>query len=312
MSRVNPFKRIASKPPNSPLWRSSKILLFVALLVSSVLVVWGVEQFLRSPVYGVIQDLAFAIGDTYDRWFSQQSTRNPVLLLGLAFLGGLVASISPCILSLLPVNLSYIGTRDIQSRRDAVIKASSFVLGVVVVLSLLGLFSAFAGFVFVQFRGYFHLVVGIIIVLMSLSLAGLIRLPLPQNRWLTPVVQVTPSDTKPLSWLTMLRSQVLGPFSVGLTFALVSSPCTSPVMVSVLAAATATGSQLQSTLTMISYALGYTIIIFLASLFTGLAKQTRGLLAHSDTIVRLASVALLLVGLFYLVTGGHWVISTLQ
>ncbi len=300
MSRVNPFKQPGRFP------RSLGLLVLV--VVSALLLVWGVEQFLRSPVYGLIQDVAWAIGETYDRWLSQQTTRNPALLLSFAFLGGLVASISPCILSLLPVNLSYIGTREIHSRRDAFIKASAFVLGVVVVLSLLGLFSSFAGFVFVQYRGYFHLVVGTVIVVMSLSLAGIITLPLPRFTATVP----THAPAIAASWLTTLRSQVLGPFSVGLTFALVSSPCTSPVMVSVLAAAAATGSQLQSTLTMVSYALGYTAIIFLASLFTGLVKQTRGLLTYSTVIVQVASFALLLVGLFYLITGGHWVLATLR
>mgnify|MGYP002785641862 FL=1 len=108
-----------------------------------------------------------------------------------------------------------------------------------------------------------------------------------------------------------MKKLVVGPYGVGLTFALVSSPCTSPVMFSVLAAASATGSQLQSTFTMISYALGYTAIIFLASLFTGLAKRTRGLLMHSEIIVRIASLALLLVGLLYLFNGGQWILATL-
>lgn len=274
------------------------------------LAVWGVQWFLQSQIYRSMQDLAFATGDAFDRWFSQQSTQNPALLIGFAFLGGLAASISPCILSLLPVNLSYIGTRAINSRREAFLKASAFVLGVIAVLSLLGLFSAFAGFVFVQFRGYFHVLVGALIVLMGLSLAGLVTLPLPSNRWLQPFApdraQIPPSAG------AKLRAYTLEPFIVGLTFALVSSPCTSPIMVSVLAAGSATGSQLQSTLVMLSYALGYTMIIFLASLFTGLAKQTRGLLKHAEAIGRVASIMLLLVGLFYLVTGAHWVISSWQ
>jgi cytochrome c-type biogenesis protein len=83
-------------------------------------------------------------------------------------------------------------------------------------------------------------------------------------------------------------------------------------MISMLAAAAATGSQLQSTVTMVSYALGYSAIIFLASLFTGLAKQSRRLLVHSDTITRVASVVLLIIGLVYLMNGGYWVLSTLS
>lgn len=287
------------------------LLLLVALFIGSLLTVWAVEQFLKSLIYQAVLEFAFTSGETFDRWFQGQSTRNPLLLIGFAFLGGLVASISPCILSLLPVNLSYIGTREINSRQEAVIRASAFVCGVVTVLSILGLFSSFAGFVFVQFRGYFHLIVGVIIVLMALSLAGIITLPLPKNSWLTPGAKSTNPQQSRTAW-TAMRASAIEPFAVGLTFALVSSPCTSPVMVSVLAAGAATGSQLQSTLVMVSYALGYTMIIFLASLFTGLAKQTRGLMVHSAMIMQAASIALLLVGLFYLVSGGHWVISTWQ
>jgi cytochrome c-type biogenesis protein len=47
-------------------------------------------------------------------------------------------------------------------------------------------------------------------------------------------------------------------------------------------------------------------------LFTGLAKQTRQLLVHSDTITRVASVVLLIIGLIYLMNGGYWILSTLS
>jgi len=288
--------------------RPRKFLLLVGLFLGAIALIWLVEQFIRSDVYGAIQTITFNTGEVYDRWFAQHLTHNPFTLIGLAFLGGLVASISPCILSLLPVNLSYIGTRTINSRREALIKASAFVLGVVTVLSLLGLFSAFAGFVFVQFRGYIYLFVGTVIVVMGLSLAGVITLPLPNNHWLQP--NSSQSDAK--SAMGQLRRQAIEPFIVGLTFALVSSPCTSPIMISVLTAGAATGSYLQSTLAMVSYALGYTAIIFLASLFTGLAKQTRGLLGHSELIVRIASIALLLIGLFYLINGGQWIFFSLK
>lgn len=292
--------------------RAPKLLLLPLLLCGTALLVWFVDQLSKSEIYQVIEQFAFLIGEAYERWFHQQSVSNPFVLMGLSFVGGLVASISPCILSLLPVNLSYIGTREITSRRDAFTKAGSFVLGVVTVLSLLGLFSSFAGIVLVQFRGYLHLAVGAIIILMGLSLAGLIRLPLPQNL-LSGLARNRSTGQQPGASLQgRARSLLTGPYSVGLTFALISSPCTSPVLFAVLTAAAATGSQLLSVLAMVSYALGYTAIIFLASLFTGLAKQTRGILEHSELVMRFASLLLVLVGGFYLFSGGQWVVSSLM
>jgi cytochrome c-type biogenesis protein len=226
----------------------------------------------------------------YQQWFKQQDTTNPVVLMLLAFLGGVLASISPCILGMLPINLSYIGTLKLKSRREAFVQAGLFVLGAVTVLSLLGLVSSFAGAVMVSWRGYINIGVGIIMAIMGLWLIGIINIPLPQTNIPLP--------------------KAAGAYGVGLTFALVSSPCASPVLFAVLAAAAASGSQVVATLTMVSYAVGYTILIFLASLFTGLAKQSKKLLQHSEVVVRLGSVALILTGIYYVVAGTRWFLGS--
>ena len=308
-----------SKLPDRSIPHSKHLLLLIALFVGAIALVLLLDGLIQSSVYQSLQQFAFWIGDRYQQWFTQHQYQinHPLALIGLAFLGGLVASISPCILSLLPVNLSYIGTREITSRRDAFFKAGSFVLGVVTVLSLLGLFSSAAGLILIQFRGYIQVAVGAIIVLMGLSLVGIVQIPrLRLNRFTSAngtggsAVHSREKMSRRSRLQSLITSFLTGPYGVGITFALVSSPCTSPIMISVLTAAAATGSQWQSTLTMISYSFGYTAIIFLASLFTGLAKQTRTLLLHSNTIIRLASVALLMVGMFYLINGSQWIVAT--
>lgn len=272
-------------PPDPIKSRRSKIspkwLIYIGLGLLSLIVVLTLGPIISHPIDRVIS----VIENRYQQWFNQQDTANPFILLPLAFIGGLIASVSPCILALLPVNLSYIGTLKIKSRWDAFTKAGSFVLGAVTILSLFGLASSFAGAVMVDYRGYINIIVGLIMAVMGLWLIGVIKIPLPQMDVNLPVA---------------------GPYGVGLTFALVSSPCASPVLFAVLAAAAGTGSQLLGTLTMVSYALGYTILIFMASLFTGLAKQSKQLLNHSDGIIRFGSVALMMTGAYYLFTGTQW------
>jgi cytochrome c-type biogenesis protein len=243
---------------------------------------------LTGPISKGLEHLISLAENRYQEWFSKQDTANPLVLMPLAFIGGLIASVSPCILALLPLNLSYIGTRNITSRGDAFIKAGLFVLGNVIILGLFGLVSSFAGAVMVEYRGHINVVVGATILIMGFGLLGLIKIPLPQ-------INVDGSN--------------FGPFGVGLTFALVSSPCASPVLFAVLAAAGASGSQLLAVLTMASYAFGYTVIIFLASLLTGFAKQAKLLLNHSENITKFGSVALILAGIYYLVTGVQWFFS---
>ncbi|WP_373538341.1 cytochrome c biogenesis protein CcdA [Chamaesiphon sp.] len=240
---------------------------------------------ITGPISQALEHSISFVENRYQEWFSKQDTANPLVLMPLAFIGGLIASVSPCILALLPLNLSYIGTRNITSRGDAFVKAGLFVLGNVIILGLFGLASSFAGAVMVEYRGHINVVVGAIILVMGFGLLGLIKIPLPE-------INVDGSN--------------FGPFGVGLTFALVSSPCASPVLFAVLAAAGASGSQLLAVLTMASYAFGYTIIIFLASLLTGFAKQANLLLKYSENITKFGSVALILAGIYYLVTGVQW------
>ncbi len=263
---------------------SKKWLVYGGLGLLSLILVITLGPVISHPVERVIS----IVENRYQQWFDQQNTANPLVLMPLAFIGGVLASVSPCILALLPVNLSYIGTLKINSRWDAFSKAGLFVLGAVTILSLFGLVSSFAGAVMVEYRGYINIVVGVIMAVMGLWLMGVVQLPLPQMNVNLPQA---------------------GPYGVGLTFALVSSPCASPVLFAVLAAAAATGSQVLGTLTMVSYALGYTLLIFLASLFTGLAKQSNQLLKHSEGIIRFGSVALIVTGAYYLFTGTQWFVG---
>ncbi|MEB3295047.1 MAG: cytochrome c biogenesis protein CcdA [Synechococcales bacterium] len=258
---------------------------FIGLALGTALIVLLVKQFthLGQP----LEQMILSLEDQYQQWFEAKGGEQQ-WLLPAAFVGGLIASVSPCILGLLPINLSYIGTLEMKSRWDALTKALWFVFGAITAFSVLGLFAALAAAVFVDFRGYVNVLVGAIVLLMGAGFAGWFHLPLPQMQVELPIP---------------------GAYGVGFTFALVSSPCASPVLFAVLAAAAATGSQLISWLTMVSYAIGYTMVIFLASLFTGLVKQSRWLLQRSQWVMRVGSLVLLLAGAYYIVDGVLWFFS---
>lgn len=284
----------SSESPNEAPIRSSQTVsqtkrrspkyLFLAFLFGSALAIALISTQWQGVSERIEQVLAIA-SNSYQQWFDRQNTSTPFVLLPLAFLGGLLSSFSPCILPMLPINLSYIGTLKIDSRWDAFRKSGLFVLGAVTALSAFGLFSSLSTALFVDYRGPVNIAIGLLILVMGLSMAGLCHLPLPSMHGAV---------------------SNLGPYGVGLTFALVTSPCASPVLFSVLAAGASTGSPVISTLSMVSFALGYTALIFFASLFTGLAKQTRSLLGHTNWIPKLSSAILILAGGYYLINGIWW------
>lgn len=221
--------------------------------------------------------------NSYSEYLQTHESSSFFLILGLGFLGGLLSSLLPCVLSLLPVNLAYIGTLKVKNKLDSFWKASEFVAGVVIIMTLLGVFGGLAFAVFTEYRGIINLVVGLIIVLMALALLEVIKIPMPQ------VVKGVP--------------EAAGPFVVGLVFALVSSPCSSPVLISIISIASNLGSILKSVVLMFGYSIGYTIIIFIASMFTGLMKQLNWFKANSELVIRISAIMLAVIGVFYVYLG---------
>lgn len=220
--------------------------------------------------------------DNYSSFLEQSTETSFIVLILFGFAGGLISSLLPCILSLLPINLAYIGTLNIESRFEAFKKASQFVLGVVFVLTILGVFGSLAFAVFSQYRAEINIGVGIIIIIMALSLFEIIKLPMPQFFKSMPEVS---------------------PFIVGVIFALVSSPCSSPVLISVISIAANLESVFKSVILMFGYSLGYSAIIFFASLFAGLIKQLNWFKANSSFVMKVSASILMIIGIFYLYSG---------
>ncbi len=201
------------------------------------------------------------------------------LLIVFAFVAGLISSLSPCVLSMLPMNLAYIGASRIRSPFS---HASLFVLGVASLMAILGAFSNFAFAVFTEYKTYIYLVVGFFIIIMALAVLEWIRIPMPQ---------------------LVTKMPEANPYIIGLVFALVSSPCSSPVLFAVLGAVAALNSWFNSILVMFAFSLGYTAVIFLACFSAALVKQLNWFKQHSKLIMNISAALLALMGLAYIYAG---------
>jgi len=122
-----------------------------------------------------------------------------------------------------------------------------------------------------------NIAVGVVTVVMGLWMAGLVRLPVPQIATRIPVGA--------------------GSFMVGLGFALVATPCASPILVFILGAVSLAASPVRVVGAMTLYAIGYTLVLFLASVFAGIAVASRRVLAHAHLVSRIAAVTLVVIGI---------------
>ena len=148
-----------------------------------------------------------------------------------------------------------------------------------------GLFGDLAGVLLIEQRGPVQIGVGLLLLYLGLA-----------------TVEIAPV---PFAGRSMGGSRKLGAVGAGAVFALVTTPCASPLVGSVLAAAAAQGIPGLGVVSMASFALGYTAIVFAAGVFGGsLVQRLRG---HSFAAPRAAAGALMLAaGASLAITGFAW------
>jgi cytochrome c-type biogenesis protein len=227
-------------------------------------------------------ELEFAIAGLFPEEWVQEAAW--FVLPGVALAVGLLASVSPCVLPLIPLNLALIGATGATGRRAASISAR-FVVGAALVLAWLGLAADLAGWLLIEQRGWVLLATGAL--MLGLALVYLEILPLP-------FAGRAPGGARPL-----------GPMGAGASFALVTTPCASPLLAAVLAAAGSSGVVGLSAVTMVAFALGYTGLVFAAGVYGGpLVKRLSP--GRFDAPRAAAGALLLVLGLGFAISGLAW------
>lgn len=176
----------------------------------------------------------------------------------LVFGAGLLTSLTPCIYPLIPVTISVLGARKAESRGKAFLLALSYVLGIAVTYAALGAFAALSGTMFGEISSNPKVVLGVSVVLAALALNMLDALPFD-----IPGLSGTASGPG-------RRTGFVSNFLMGLTFGLVASPCTAPVLGAVLLWVSQTGSVLRGTTLLFTFAMGMGTFLLAIGTFSGL------------------------------------------
>ncbi len=181
---------------------------------------------------------------------------------GLAFLAGLASFLSPCVFSLVPVYISYLGGRkasqvnnaaDGSGRFESVIQGLAFIVGFSVVFVLLGMAAGAIGSLLSPIRYWLTRIGGIVVIIFGLNMTGLIRIPFLQYdlRHHTAIQKTT---------------GLLPSFLMGVFFSAGWTPCVGPTLGAILTMAMSGGSLLKGGLLLSVYSLGLGIPFIAAAL----------------------------------------------
>jgi cytochrome c-type biogenesis protein len=221
-----------------------------------------------------------------DGLVANQLTQLTPLSVAVIFLAGLLTSLTPCMLSMLPITVGYIGGYEAKSRVQAAIQSTWFALGLATTLAALGLVAAIAGKIYGQVGVGLPIVVSVIAILMGLNLLEALPLRLPA--W-------GGTDWISKEWPTGIRS-----YLIGLTFGIVASPCSTPVLASLLAWISSTGDPLLGTVLLLAYTAGSVAPLILAGTFTASIKKILELRRWSGWINPVSGALLVGFGVFSL------------
>lgn len=94
----------------------------------------------------------------------------------LTFVEGLASFISPCLLPMLPIYISYFMGEEENSKKKALINSIGFVLGFTFVFLVLSIFASTAGYFINRYTKYIKIVFGIIIIILGFNYMDILKL----------------------------------------------------------------------------------------------------------------------------------------
>ena len=197
----------------------------------------------------------------------------------ITFLEGLISFISPCMLPMLPLYISYFaGSGDKKHRTWA--RVACFVVGFTLVFTAMGLFAGTIGAVLLRYQKIVNIVCGLLVVLFGLSYLEVIRLPFFRG--------ITGSRE---------AGTMVSAFLFGVVYSVSLTPCVGAFLGSALMMASASGTALQGALLLVTYSLGLGVPFLLSAVLIDRLGSAFGWIKSHYRIINLVC------GIFLIVVG---------
>ena len=206
----------------------------------------------------------------------------------IAFLEGVITFISPCLLPMLPIYISYFAGGGERSMRKTLSGALGFVAGFSIIFMILGALAGTVGSFLKSHQTAVNIISGLIVILFGLNSLGVLKL----NLFTGSKRQV---NTQNMNFFSALLFGVI--FSLGWT------PCVGAFLGSALMMASQQGHAMQGTLMLLCYSLGLGIPFILSSVLIDSLKSAFSWIKRNYALINAISGCLLIVIGILMATG---------
>ena len=207
----------------------------------------------------------------------------------LLFLEGIITFISPCILPMIPIYVSYFAGGDIDNKNyknRALISSIAFVAGFTFVFTLLGVAAGTVGVIFNKYMREINIVSGTIMVIFGLNYLGIINIGLLNKSFKID----NPTGNK--------KSSIMSAILFGMIFGIGWTPCVGPFLGSALMIASNSTNVFMGASMLLTYSLGLGIPFVLSALLIDSLKTTFDFIKRNyKTINRISGVFLIIIGI---------------
>ncbi|MHC1694712.1 MAG: cytochrome c biogenesis CcdA family protein [Eubacteriales bacterium] len=202
----------------------------------------------------------------------------------LSFLEGFITFVSPCLLPMLPVYISYFAGQNTGKKHKAAVNALGFVLGFTILFVILGAFAGTLGSFLRSHMTAVNIITGIIIILFGLNFMEIIRLPFINN-----IGGPSGKRGEPGFFSSML---------FGIVFSVSWTPCVGTFLGSALMLAAQSGESIKGIFMLLSFSLGLGIPFVVSAVMIDKLKGAFDFIKkHYKIINRISGAILILLGL---------------
>lgn len=206
----------------------------------------------------------------------------------IVLIEGIIAFISPCILPMLPIYISYFAGEE-KSKKKTFLNSIFFVIGFSIVFVALGVFIGYISMYISAYRKYINVILGIIVILFGINFLDIIKLP-----FINKTVNIKFKKEK----INYLSSMIFG-----MIFAICWTPCVGTFLSSALMYAASFNSIFKGIIMLTLFCIGLGIPFVISSILLYNLKEAFNFIKTHYNIINKVSGALLVIIGILIITG---------